>query len=130
MRSGHILILSALLLMLPGVSLLLFPIPTLTAVGASATHSMWPQLFGLALIVLGLINWKFSREPEYRQKPIIILNFVLYLAGFLLLLETAWQDPGNMLILFNVALFLLMALAFVYAYLSVEVWQYFISKLP
>jgi hypothetical protein len=31
---------------------------------------------------------------------------------------------------FNVVLFLLMALAFVYAYLSVEVWHYFISKLP
>jgi len=130
MRSSHILILSALLLMLPGVSLLLFPFPTLTAVGASGIHSMWPQLLGLALIVFGLVNWKFSRDPEYRQKPIIILNFVLYLAGFLLLLETAWHDPGNMLVLFNMVLFLLMALAFVYAYLSIEVWQYFISKLP
>lgn len=130
MRSSHILFLSAALLLVPGVSLLLFPKLTLAAMDVPSPHPMWAQLLALGLIVFGLINWKFSREPEYRQKPIIILNFVLYLAGFLLLFETAWQDPGNMLVLFNVAFFLLMALAFVYAYLSVEVWQYFISKLP
>ncbi len=76
---------------------------------------MVAQLFGAAILGLGVIDWLVRgilREGPFRG-PILLGNFVYFLAGFFALLFGRLTLPGpNQLVWFNVVLYLVFALAF------------------
>jgi len=118
MRTKHILIISAVVLFSLGLEIFIMPERTLLT-----------QLFGIILIAFALLNWFVRNVEEHRLRPIIVANLLFYLFGFVVLLVNYLTGSQVDVVWLTSGLFLVMTLAFWYAYCCLEVWEYLTGKL-
>lgn len=129
MREKHVLIVSAVFLFILGVALLIVPEQIFSWLNIQANSTLFAQLFGAALIGFAILNWFARNLEEHKLKPVIIVNLAFYFLGFIMLLVNYLSGAGTENTWLISGLFLLMAIAFGYAYCCLQVWDYLTGKL-
>lgn len=127
MNPRRLLMTTAVLLILSGAGLLLWPESMWAGLGSPAASLLIAQFLGGFLLAWALLNWLGHRMQNDRLRSLLMANLVLYLLGFAVMLlyylsgrghETAWLISG---------ICLLLVVAFGYAYCCLEAWNRFIA---
>jgi hypothetical protein len=129
MRTKHVLILSAGVLLGLGLVLFIMPDRVLLLLNSSSERTLLAQLLGLTFIGFSLLNWFRRNVVEYKLRPIVLANLALYLLGFVMLLGIYFTMSGTDVVWLTCGFFLLMTVAFSYSYCCLQVWDQLIGKL-
>ena len=117
MRLKNLLIISAILILIYGVGFLLAPTFVLSFydISLSLEGNVIARLLGAAFTGFAVLNWiaRESTDPNVRR-IVMSGNFVHFAFGFLTILIGKLNGAGNDLVWFNVGLYLLLSLGFVY----------------
>ena len=128
MREKHVLIISSVFLFVLGVVLLIVPEEIFSLLNIKANSALFARLLGAVFIGFALLNWFTRNLAEHKLKPIILANLAFYLLGFVVMLVNYLVGAGTENTWLASGLFLLMAIAFGYAYCCLQVWDYLTGK--
>ena len=117
MRLSNLLVVAAAIAAIFGVALVVVPGPLLAiyAMTVDKTGTVVAQLFGSVLIGFAVLNW-FARnvtDPEARR-AVVLGNLAGTVVGFVVILLGQLAGVANALGWSNVAIYLLLALAWAY----------------
>jgi len=129
MREKHVLIISAVFLFILGLVLLIVPEEIFSLLNFQANGTLLARLLGAVIIGFAFLNWFTRNLEEHKLKPIILANLAFYFVGFVVLLVNYLVGAGTENTWLASGLFLLMAIAFGYAYCCLQVWEYLTGKL-
>jgi hypothetical protein len=98
-----------------GVSLLLFPQFVLELYAINQADTLFPQLFGGALIAFAVINWivrNYNAGGIY-GRPIVAGNMTFFLIGFLLFAGLLVRDANSPVWWINLLISLIFGICFI-----------------